>query len=170
MYVDPAVVDETTLYQGDILDNFPFQILDGQQPIKKTASGFEIDGNGAQEASLQAVESRRQKVMILSQNCDLQRRKNVIICPVHELAQFTSDNTLNADSLRDIRGRRNYYLFYLPAFGSLQESIADLQTMVYVPRSVVASYIEKRSVSLSDFGRHHLSWTLAVLFGRPAVE
>lgn len=167
-----APVDAATLLQGDILADFSFFLFDKSRPIKRNEAGlFESDGaTQEQDRSLFAVEAKKQRVMILSQSCDVQRRNNVIICPVYDLATFLSDNTINTDRARSIRERKIYYWFYLPAFAQLPESIADLQTMIYVPREVVATHLPKREISLSDLGRHHLAWSLATYFGRPAED
>jgi|GEM_PF-2488333 len=171
MYVAAADVDTTTLFQGDVIKDFPFYILEKSQPIRRNEAGlFEQDGDLESEHSLHAVESNKQSVMILSQSCDLQRRKNIVVCPVYGLDQFIIDNTINADSARSIRDRKNNYLFYLPAFADLPESIADLQTMLYVPRAFLINYLPQRMTSLSDLGRHHLGWTLASFFGRPVEK
>jgi hypothetical protein len=170
MYADLISVNGDTLYQGDIISDFHFHILENGVAVKKDETGgvhmaTDADNN---DAALLMIETKKTPVMILSQSCDIQRRNNVIICPVYNLATFVSDNTINSDTLRSIRGRKIYYWFYLPAFGSIQESIADLQTMVYIPRSIVEKYLPKRIASLNDLGRHHLGWTLANYFGRPA--
>jgi hypothetical protein len=171
MYADPDSVDPNTLFQGDIITDFPFFLLEKGLSMKKTSTGYsksdnvEVDGSGN---SLFAVESKKQTVMILSQTCDLQRRSNAIICPVYDLQTFVSDQTLNTGRLQSIRDRKIYYWFYLPQFQSLSESIADLQTMIYVPRTEIQKYLPKRTTTLSDLGRHHLGWSLANYFGRPA--
>lgn len=173
MYEDISLVDSGTLYQGDILVDFPFPILEGSKQIKKNedTGHFELDNSLPQNDKLAfATESKIQTVMILSQTCDLQRRTNVIVCPVYGLDDFITDNTIKADAARLIRTRRINYWFYLPTYLTLQESIADLQTMIYVPRTVIESYLPKRKTSLSDLGRHHLSWSLASYFGRPAGD
>ncbi|MFZ2907741.1 MAG: hypothetical protein WA014_01160 [Minisyncoccia bacterium] len=170
MYADSATVDPNTLYQGDILENFPFYILDKPQSVKKEEDGsFSLEQEAA-TSDLHVIGSKTQRVILLSQTCDIQRRNNVMICPVHELAQFIEDNTLNTDSVKSIRDRKNYYFFYLPAFNGLPESIADLQTIIYVPRAVIAARISDRIVPMSDLGRHHLGWSLANLFSRPATN
>jgi hypothetical protein len=165
-------VDAATLFQGDIIAGFPFLTFDKAQSVKKNEAGvFEPDESARDEdRALLAVETKKQRVMILSQSCDVQRRKNVIVCPVYELTTFLSDNTINADRARAIRERRLYYWFYLPAFGVLPESIADLQTMMYVPRADIEVKLPSREISLSDLGRHHLAWSLATFFGRPAED
>jgi hypothetical protein len=172
MYADTNVNQGATLYQGDIIADFPFFIFQSGLPIQRTEAGlFELrEGNQEGDRELFAVEAHKQKVMILSQTCDAQRRTNVIICPVYDLGEFVTDNTINADRLRSIRKRGVNYWFYLPAYATLTESIADMQTMIYVPRTEIEEYLPKRVVSLNDLGRHHLAWSLATYFGRPAEE
>lgn len=172
MYADATTVPATTLYQGDIIADFPFYLFENGLPIQRNEAGhFELDQNAQDsERRLFAVEARKQQVMILSQTCDVQRRTNVIICPVHNLEGFIADNTLNADRVKSIRARKIYYWFYLPTYGALAESIADMQTMIHVPRAEIEKYLPNRITTLSDLGRHHLAWSLATYFGRPAEE
>lgn len=170
MYADTIPKDSSTLYQGDIIIDFPFYIFENGQLIRKNNAGhFElVVDNQDTDRALFAIEAKKQTVIILSQSCDVQRRNNVIICPVYDLKSFLNDNTINADRAKSIRARKIYYWFYLPEYNSLPESIADLQTMIYVPRSEIEKYLPKRTTTLSDIGRHHLSWSLATYFGRPA--
>jgi hypothetical protein len=169
MYVDRESVDPNTLYQGDIISEFPFFIFENSKSIRKSGTNsFETDETTNEEGrSLFAIEAKKQLVLILSQTCDIQRRSNIIICPIYDLNEFIRDNTINADRARDIRSRKIQYWFYLPRNSTINESIADFQTMIYVPRSVISEYINKRILTLSSLGRHHLSWSLATYFGRP---
>lgn len=169
MYAKIESIDKNTLYQGDIIEDFPFYIFENSQPIKKTEAGyFEFGNENGEDHALIAVETKKQRVMILSQTCDAQRRKNLIISPIYKLDQFIIDNTINKNRAEAIRERRLYYLFYLPEFESLPESLVDLQTMIYVSREKIEQYLPNKIISLSDLGRHHLSWSLATYFGRPA--
>jgi len=161
-------IDNSTFYQGDIIDDFPFYLFENAQLIKKNEVGFfEPDNLSEMGNSLLAIETKKQKVMILSQTCDAQRRTNLIICPVYKLDQFLVDNTINTARARSIRERKVYYWFYLPESDLLSESLADFQTMIFVSRNKVEKYLSSKIVSLSDLGRHHLSWSLATYFGRP---
>jgi hypothetical protein len=172
MYADTRANQGTTLYQGDIIADFPFFLFQSGLPIRRTETGlFELsDENPDGNNHIFAVEARKQQIIILSQTCDVQRRANVIICPVYDLKEFISDNTINVERARSIRKRGVNYWFYLPAYSDLVESIADMQTMIYVPRTEIEQYLTKRVVSLNDLGRHHLAWSLATYFGRPAEE
>lgn len=174
MYLaDTTLIDSSLLYQGDVITDFPFPVLEGSKKIKKdqTTGQFELDESSSQETeSLFAIEKKLQTVMILSQTCDLQRRKNVIICPVYSLKDFIEDNVLNKSTVESIRKRSVNYWFYLPEYKNLEESIVDLQTMVYVSRTTLGPYLSKRIIILSDLGRHHLSWSVVNYFGRPAMN
>ena len=170
MYVDPSPATSSTLYQGDVIKDFPFYLFDSGLPIKKNDSGyFEIDRSDQErDRSLLAIETKRQLVMILSQTCDIQRRTNIIICPVYNLEEFVADNTINADRARSLKKREIHYWFYLPSYNELPEALADLQTMMYIPKAIIEKYLSKRIATLNDLGRHHLAWSLATYFGRPA--
>lgn len=172
MYADANSISKDIFYQGDIIADFPFYIFENGQPIKKNEAGhFELDETTEEcNRTLFAVEAKKQPVMILSQSCDIQRRNNVIICPVYDLKEFISDNTINTDRAKSIRDRKIYYWFYLPEYEKVPESLADLQTMIYVSRAEIEKYLPKRIMSLSDLGRHHLGWSLATYFGRPVEK
>lgn len=172
MYADASSVPPTTLYQGDIIADFPFYLFENGLPIQRNEAGsFELnEGQEDAERKLVAIETKKQQVMILSQTCDAQRRTNIIICPVHNLESFITDNTINVDTAKKIRDRKIYYLFYLPTYQGLPESIADMQTMIYVSRTELERFLPSRVTTLSDLGRHHLAWALANFFGRPAEK
>ncbi len=172
MYVDSSSVPSSTLYQGDVVNDFPFYLFDSGLPIKKNEAGhFEMDSSSREEdRALFAIETKKQMVMILSQSCDIQRRTNVIVCPVYNLQEFVTDNTINADRAKSLKERKIYYWFYLPAYNQLPEALADLQTMIYVPKTTIEKYLPKRIATLNDLGRHHLAWSLATYFGRPADD
>lgn len=172
MYADALSIDRTAFYQGDIISDFPFYIFENVLALRRTDAGhYEVGEHATTETEMVfGVGAKVQNVMILSQTCDAQRRSNVILCPVYQLNEFTIDNTINVDRLRAIRERRINYWFYLPAFDTLQESIADLQAMIYVPRETIERFLPSKTLALSDLGRHHLSWSLATFFGRPASE
>jgi hypothetical protein len=166
MYADG--IQGEVLYQGDIVNDFPFCLFENNLSLRKNEDGTFIAGEADGDRHLFAVEAKKQQVMILSQTCDVQRRSNVIVCPVYNLQEFITDNTINTERARAIRERRIYYWFYLPQYNALPESIADMQTMIYVPRVEIEKYIPSRIMSLNDLGRHHLAWSLATFFGRPA--
>ena len=170
MYLDPQTIDKSILYQGDIIDNFPFYFLHSGQSIKQTRIGrFELGKyNSRSNKRLLAIPTLNQSVMILSQTCDLQRRDNVIVCPINNLQENIDNKVIKAGTAKDLREKRLYYWFYLPAYMTLLESFADLQTMVYIPRAEIEKYKSKVSIRLSERGRHRLSWALASYFGRPA--
>lgn len=169
MYVASIPTDSSTLYQGDIIRDFPFYIFDKEQSVVKTENGYtHADTQNEEDRSLFVVEARRQRIMLLSQSCDIQRRSNIVICPVYAMEKIVSEQAIKTETLKSIRARRIKYWFYLPAFNDFPESIADFQTMTYVPRETVSAYLNKRDVILNDLGRHHLAWSLATYFGRPA--
>lgn len=142
------------LFQGDIVNDFPFVIL------KDVAAG-EFNEQGEAEFPLKAKLSR---VILLSQTCDLQQRQYVIVCPVYPLASVS----LNSNNVTLVKKRRMYQWFYLPKVdGVIEDSLADFQSIYYVPQTLVNQYKEKRLLSLSDWGRHHLGWALSAYFGRP---
>jgi hypothetical protein len=169
MYADISSINGSILFQGDIIKDFPFYILENGQPMKKNSAGlFELDKDILKNKSAFLMfKSKKQNIMILSQTCDIQFRNNIIICPVFNLEEFISANVVNADTARSIRERKKNHWFYLPAYGQLPESIADLQSMVYISQDIIGDYLSNRIASLSDLGRHHLAYSLSIFFGRP---
>jgi len=153
MYLQGSSLNPDVFFQGDILRDFPFLILDEEQ-IKPSSTSIEI-------------RAKPSAVMLLSQTCDLQRRPNVILCPVFKI----ENNITKKDEVDSIRKRKTGYWFYLPEMqGVLAESFADFQTMYYAPRNFVEQHKRNKILSLSDWGRHHLSWALSSYFGRPIAN
>jgi len=155
MYVQTTELNYEIFYQGDLIKDFPFFIFDEhinlENVISKTEAKIEIN-------------AKLNTIIILSQTCDIQRRKNAIICPVYKMDEFS----FNSDDTDSIKKRKTGYWFYLPPLdGVIEESIADFQTIYYVPRAVIDNYKKNKIVTMSDWGRHHLSWALNNYFGRP---
>ncbi|MBX9906390.1 hypothetical protein K2X96_00660 [Patescibacteria group bacterium] len=166
MYAEQGLLDPTTLYQGDLIEDFPFHDLDSHSSVVRNESGTLVEQATEDQNYLALIETKKRTVMILSQTCDIQRRTHVIVCPIFDLQEYS--RTISRDKVEALKKRTINYLFYLPAHGNFQESFADLQQIHYVPLETMNSYKDKRVLSLSDLGRHHLSWSLASLFGRPA--
>lgn len=155
MYVRASELSHDIFYQGDLVKNFPFFIFD--QEISP-----EVFGAGT-ETKLE-VKAKLSLVMILSQTCDLQRRPNIIVCPVYRMQDFS----FNKSEIDAIKKRKTSYWFYLPQVdGILEESIADFQTIYYVPRTLLEQHKSNKVMTLTDWGRHHLGWALSYYFGRP---
>lgn len=162
------------LFQGDILEDFPFFIFDQLRFVSKDGvDQFKIKNEDDEPSieDLSIVQSRLSTVMILSQSCDTQRRDNIIICPVYLISEYIQKEVLNEKTVGNLRARKYNYWFYLPALQDvIEESLADLQQMYYLPKEVVDSYKAKKIITLSDFGRHHLAWSLTTFFGRPITS
>jgi hypothetical protein len=155
MYIPDSSLDRALLYQGDLIKDFPFLILK-----KETFSG-KFDSH--EEVRLE-VPAKLNTIMVLSQTCDVQNRENVLVCPVYEIQGFG----FNKDEVESIKKRRTGYWFYLPKLeGILEDSVADFQTVYYVPKDFLNSCKLSKFVTLSDWGRHHLCWALSNYFGRP---
>lgn len=169
MYVDLNEIHPDTLFQGDIINDFPFFIFDNLQLIRKSEDGTFIEsGDQTQtENSLFALEAKHIKVLILSQTCDIQNRNNIIICPIYDIESLLEDGTLTEKRAESLRANKFNYWFHLPKCDALKESLADLQTIQYVPKNMLEKYKTNRLVSLDDLGRHRIGWFLANYFGRP---
>lgn len=155
MYVQANDLNQDTFYQGDLVKDFPFLIFDKEISLDNLAV--------TAEAKLE-IKAKLNLAMILSQTCDVQNRKNVIVCPVYKMQEFD----FKKEEVNSIKKRKTGYWFYLPKLdGVIDESIADFQTIYYIPREVLDKYKRNKIVTLSDWGRHHLGWALSGYFGRP---
>lgn len=180
MYVYPVDSSNKVFYQGDIIDNFPFFVIDSENfnviendINQKTTKKYKINKiksfpkDGTTD-SLIAVEARRQKVIILSQTCDVQQRGTIIFAPVFEISKAIQEKRMTENQATSLRSRKVDYWFYLPKQdGVIEESYIDFQIIHYVPKNLIIENLENRVLALSDWGRHHLGWGLSNFFGRP---
>lgn len=169
MYVNAAELNFELLYQGDILDKFPFFIFDNPTFLVKEGGHFEASEKAEHdEEALVAVKSKISRIIILSQTCDVKNRENIIIAPVYPIKEYEDAGILTGGKIGLIKKRKISYWFYLPALeGIIPDSIVDLQTMHYLPQTVLRQYTNKKIVSMTDWGKHHLGWALGNYFGRP---
>jgi len=180
MYVYPVDNSNAVFYQGDIIDNFPFLVIDSDnfnvleaESTQQTGKKYKIKkfkSLPVEETSdhLIAIDARRQKVAILSQTCDVQQRGTIIFAPVFGVAKAISDGRMTDNQASSLRNRKVDYWFYLPKQeGVIEESYIDFQIIHYVPKALIIENLKNRVLALSDWGRHHLGWALSDFFGRP---
>jgi len=180
MYVYPVDNSNPVFYQGDIIDNFPFFVVDSEnfnileaeteQPTNKKYKIRKSKSLPSEETTdnLIAIDARRQRVMILSQTCDVQQRETIIFAPVFEIAKAISESRMTDSQASSLRNRKFDYWFYLPKQdGVIEESYIDFQIIHYVPKALIISNLQNRVLALSDWGRHHLGWAISDFFGRP---
>lgn len=178
-------VDPTTILQGDIVKEYNFIVppTDELQVLKKNTDGsLELNPISQTEnpyASGKAsviANSFLSDAIIISQSCDIQRRDYVHLCPVHklenlvlELRNKNYENNRVENVLLDLKSEKINYYFYLPqgsvGEASIDESYIDLQFVGMIPLVNLASY--NRFLTLTDRGRHRLSYKLINLYGRP---
>lgn len=176
MYSRLEEINPDIFYQGDIIDNFPFFAVPDNFSILSSLSSktFELTLERIEESSgekIIALPVKFRKVLLLSQTCDIQQRQNVIISPVYSIAEALAVGVLTPGKAESLKGRKIKYWFFLPALpGQLEDSFVDLQTMHYVPKKIVELYKKNKSLSLNDWGRHHLGWCLSDFFGRPIED
>lgn len=182
MYV---LIDPSTLYQGDIIKEFHFIVppTNELQVLEKTNDGNFIPNPISQMPSpyatgkaTVAVNSFLANAIVISQTCDIQRRDYIHICPVYQLSLLTQeliDKGYSANRIdnvfKDLKSQKINYYFYLPATSidgvTIEESYVDLQLICMLPQVNISLY--NRFISLSDKGRHWLSFKLINLYGRP---
>jgi hypothetical protein len=163
MYLNSRELYPEKLWQGDILENFPFFVFDN---FNNLADNDSIPGK-----------VRLSKVIILSQTCDIQERESIMIAPIYEINIAETPSGL----LSDLRSRKRNYLFYLPKLEMrnetsfenetiINESFVDFQTIYYVKKDTIQNYKPNRVACMSDWGRHHLASALSIFFGRPIKD
>ncbi|MFZ2303333.1 MAG: hypothetical protein WAV98_00905 [Minisyncoccia bacterium] len=180
MYIYPVDNSDPVFYQGDIIDNFPFFVVESEnfnvlepETNQSTNQKYQIKKIKSLPKEqttdhLIVIDARRQRVMILSQTCDVQQRETIIFAPVFEVSKAISDGRMTNNQAISLRNRKLDYWFYLPKQDSvIEESYIDLQIIHYVPKSLILENLQNRVLALSDWGRHHLSWALSDFFGRP---
>ncbi|MGH7245935.1 MAG: hypothetical protein ACREBJ_01545 [Nitrosotalea sp.] len=173
------------IYQGDVIVSFHFTLPPLGEPVSLQVQGSQINKvpisqvtnrySSGNETLL--VNSFVGNGMIITQTCDIQRRKYVSVCPIHDFTKIRTDFISEGfDEKRiqafekQVKEQKVGYFFYLPAmtFGdgtSIGECYVDLQVINSVPRENISSY--SRLIGLSDKGRHWLDFKLMSLFGRP---
>lgn len=164
-YITPQ--NPGTLFQGDIIRNFPVTVLPPQLRIFRSGSERQVlpeaDVPDAFQEGPEDILAKAHKtdVMVLSQSCDVQQREFVIVAPIQPMNQVTNENRKRA-----IRDGKVNYRFWLPeAAGTLAESFVELTILNSVPRDTLKA--ENRVLCLSDAARHHLADILYRLFCRP---
>lgn len=179
MYEYPVDNSNPVFYQGDIIDNFPFFVIDsenfnileadGDQTInKKYKVNKKLLPKEDIKDSLIAIEARKQRVIILSQACDIQHRETIIFAPVYEISKAIQEGRMTENQATSLRSRKIDYWFYLPKQDAfLEESYIDFQIIHYIPKSLILNNLQNRILALSDWGRHHLGWSLSNFLGRP---
>lgn len=177
LYINDGKLDISMLFQGDIIDNFPFFIFDNIDYIErentggdtyKIASDDGFEKNVSEDKVFALSKVKFVKIAILSHTCDAQRRDNIIIAPVFSLNELEVGN----EKKTSIRSGKINYWFYLPSNNTSlkDEYIIDFQFIYYLPRSFVEKYKNNKIVSLSDFGIQSLDWSLSQFFSRPISE
>ncbi len=170
MYEEVSNLNQTILLQGDIVVDFPFPFFEESLEFLKTdtegklASTTDIPFSTSSDEVIKAY-AKQIKVMMISQTCDIQRRERISICPVLPISVVPSKH------LDNLRKRKINYWFYLPSLdGRIEESIADLQGIISLPRKLILGYLHNKRITLSHWGRHHLCWALQGYFGRPIED
>lgn len=170
MYEEVSNLNQTRLLQGDIVVDFPFPFFEESIEFLKADTEGKLESTTDIPFSTSSDEvvkayAKQMKVMMISQTCDIQRRERISICPVHPISVVPSKH------LDSLRKRKINYWFYLPNLdGRIEESIADLQGIISLPRKLVLSYLNNKRITLSHWGRHHLCWALQGYFGRPIED
>lgn len=181
-----AKIDYEIALQGDILIDFHFIVPGLGEPLVlirnpdkiliEPVSKIKNPYSSKKEALV--VNSFMASAMIVTQSCDIERREYINLCPVFPVEEIRKKDFLKKvgeskieDQIRQIRQQKVNYYLYLPKFKSdeisLDESYVDLQLFNSMPRENLKYY--QRLISLSDKGRHWLSYKLSNYLGRPFI-
>jgi hypothetical protein len=181
--------DVKQLFQGDILDDIPFVLSPPkskrwvllrplpQGPIEQSFGGlprsFRADVDRGYptawtrpDGELVMANAYPQRVMILSQSCNIDWRKHVQVCPVYPAVG------LGAADLEHLRANDVGYWFYLPEDGArppyiheIPESYGDLSLATTVSSSYLRpDALLRRLTSLATFEFQN---SLSDYFARP---
>lgn len=170
-----TIVTERIFFQGDIVKNVPLLSIPEKiqiaRPIRTeekreeiveyTVSDEEkIADRYAEGSELVLAYGRREEAIILSQSCDIQNREFIIVAPILSL-----DLVDDPKRKQDIRDQKIFYRFYLPVSDFFQESFVDFTLLSSINKNFIS--IDERVVSLTDYWRSHLTWSLNRYFCRP---
>jgi len=186
MYING--VQPAELLQGDIIKEYPFcyipklddyLIVRAEQDLVKTYQFGSLESKYIAENNREEqviVNSKIGNIMLLSQTCDLQRRPKIMAAPIFPVSHLKTILEEEGNTEQQINGKINSlkavradsqlkYYFYLPANGFMPESYVDFNLVFSIPRENID--ISNRIQSLSDRGRHWLSYKVIEFFGRP---
>lgn len=178
-------IDPNEILQGDLIKDYNFVVppTDELQVLERTSENkfkavpisSTTDPYSTGQVSVIA-NSFVSNAIIISQSCDIQRRDYIHLCPVHKLSNLRAELTSKGYELERINNTidslkldKTSYYYYLPASNDdgilVEESYIDLQFVGMIPLVNMKSYT--RILSLTDLGRHRLSFKLINLYGRP---
>lgn len=173
--------DALELLQGDVVESIPvvfgppttkrwiiLRPTPAGTPIEQAESGlprmFRADvaekysSAWSKPDELVLAWARVSRIMIVSQSCDLDWRKNVQVAPVE------SASAISGETLVQLRSNNVGYWFYLPAAENIGECYADLSRIT----SVHATYFRPDALvkRLTSSARIELQNCLADFYGR----
>ncbi len=153
-----SLLDDNILFQGDIIKDFPI--------IDLTCIDYGM---------------KLKNAIILSNTCDIcydnnrSISNNIVYAPLVELDKFISvlqNNGLQANVIKDqvtaIKQQRNTSILFLPASGTIKDSIVLLDNLF----NIKTSYIKRNTItnirlaSLSNYGFYLLLFKLSIHFCR----
>ncbi len=141
---------EQPFYQGDILSDFPLLIIP-----------TDFDG------SKDKLSVEKSTIIILTQTCTIQREEEefITIAKVFTIERMKKVKAFNKTQINSLMKQRMKNFFYFPHDDDFPESCVDFNLVVYAPKDLLDK--SKRIKSLSDLGRHWLSYKISDFFGRP---
>jgi hypothetical protein len=150
------------------MHDFPFILFDKKiRYLEKLEDSYKLKTGviNSEEFGLFVIAKRQ--IIILSQTCDIENREFTLVAPVVEVTKATESGFVKNKQIDSIKKRLINYLFYLPAYDNLNESIAILPMIQYVPKELILLHKGNRILSLSDWGIHHLTYAINRFLCRP---
>jgi hypothetical protein len=195
-YLPDDQIDAEKIYQGDIFEEFPCFVLASTDFVFLREDGgtfreAELPG-GWREEELLIVRARKQRIVLLSQTCDIHEEgltnlylgdqeqyanQVILYAPVVPLTELTNYNKLKgaAKDRQRLENQNVAGAFYLPAHpdGRFPESLAYLQWVCGITKLRANRFRtfdpKRRCVSLAPPYREALSSKFAYTFGRVAL-
>lgn len=151
---------DAPLTQGDIINECPLV--------------FWTMDRGSDEAFLRQPASSIERVIVLTQACDLANTKtsNVQVAVVHATDWLVAEGILKGQTIRDqVRRHLVFGWYFLPADANNPESIVDLRDLHTVPRELLQEQIRlgHRKSSIRTPYREHLAQHFATTYSRIAL-
>lgn len=155
------------LSQGDLLSPVPIASVTAPEKFLKRGQTLKHDVHTWQETAVWHPEpderghflalGRKLNAVVLSQDCEIDREKRLLVAPV------LSMHTITGDALEAVRNGKRYPFMPLPEIpGVLPESYVDLRGICFVERKLIDD--ASRLSSMSDEGVERLQAQLIAFF------
>jgi len=174
-----SVESDQLIRQGDIFQNIPrLEISLSEIPIiddegtRITTWKDLVDNSDEDEDVTAVVKLRPVNGIVITQDCDAARGKDLCLALIDDFVQVTGQNPQNPRNWAKLiakHAKANLRYFYLPAdesFGLPKPKAADFRTILRVPREDILDKGAVRVGRLNQVAYEHLRETLAQFYRR----